>query len=84
MIIPDAPIYQTLQIQWGLFILPKSDIGIFRNVVQVKWDKKHADFRSNPLYLTYVPGTMEKFRFKELSVKNDTVYADVTPLGKYW
>ena len=85
MIIPDPPMVQTLQVQWGLFILPKDDVGSDRNMVQVRWNKKNGDLRSNSIYVSYVPNIVEKLRFKNLVVRDNTVYADgAFPLGKYW
>jgi hypothetical protein len=85
MILPDPPMTQTLQVQWGLFLLPKYEVGSDRNVVQFRWNKKDGDLHLNSIYVSYVPNITEKLRFKNLVVRDNTVYADgAFPLGKYW
>jgi hypothetical protein len=76
MLIPAPPIFQTLQIQWDVFVLPKFDSSSVRNVVMVRWKKSRGDWHAHPLYLSYVPNPAESLRFSSLDVKGDTVYGD--------
>jgi ribosomal protein S17E len=80
----EAPIPQTLQVQFNIYVQPKMSYGVlngFPNVVYFNWGDPAENLKPFPLAVTYIPDkSLASSLVKALSIKGNTVYADGKPL----
>jgi hypothetical protein len=81
MLLTDPPILQTLQLQWYIYVQPKSSYGVTGNVIAFRWGQSIENLRTQLMEVSYVPDPSSNGkRFSALSVRDGTVFADGSPL----
>lgn len=77
MLLKAAPIYQTLQINFRIYVQPKSSYQIDGNLVRFFWGDPADGLKQFPLEVSYVPDpTYKGVVYSKLSVKDGHIYAD--------
>ncbi len=77
MLLDHAPIPQTLELQYHIYVQPKGSYLIGRNVVIFNWGQSLSSLEQHPLVVSYVPDpTIKEPLFRSLAAKNGRVYAD--------
>ena len=76
ILLKDAPIYQTVTMQWDMLTSPKDCYAFHNNVIIAKFAGGLSQFNEHPLIISYTPDPRVKRKFSRLSVKGTTVYAD--------
>ena len=83
LLLQDAPILQTLQLQWHIYVQPRKSyftLNGFPNVVIFSWGDPVETLKQHPLDVTYVPDKSSAALIKTLSIKDNIPYADGKPL----
>jgi hypothetical protein len=76
MLLKSAPIYQTIQINFHIFVQPKSSYFVSGNDLVFMWGEAPDNLKQWPLEISYVPDpTYHGTIYKELTVQNNTVSA---------
>jgi hypothetical protein len=77
MLLKNAPIYQTLQINFRIYVQPKSSYFLRGNVLVFVWGDPVEGLKQWPLEVSYVPDpTYKGVTYSALSVKDGHVFAD--------
>lgn len=77
MLLKSAPIFQTVQVGYHIYIQPKSSYRLVGNVLIFVWGDPAENLKQYPLEVSYVPDpTYTGNTYVELSVKNGHVFAD--------
>ena len=72
-----SPIFQTVQINFRIFVQPKSSYASRGNVLIFFWGDPAESLKANPIEVSYVPDPTYKGRiYSKLSVKDGHVFAD--------
>lgn len=80
-----AAIFQTLQLQWHVYVQPKTSFATIGNILIFRWGDPADNLKQHPFELSYVPDpTYKGLLFKALSVRNGAVYADEQILQGPW
>lgn len=82
ILLTQPPIFQTLQLQWHIYVQPKNSYVTVSNVLIFKWGQSLDALKPNVLIVSYVPNPRAPTNFKQLSVKDGIVYADGQALPK--
>jgi len=77
MLLKSAPIPQTVQINFRIYVQPKDSYAITRNLLQFFWADPVEALKQWPLEVSYVPDpTNTQGIFSKLSVRNGVIFAD--------
>jgi hypothetical protein len=77
MLLKSAPIYQTIQIGFHVYVQPKTSYAITGNVIRFVWGESPDSLKQWPLEVSYVPDpTYRGPVYSTLSVKDGHVFAD--------
>jgi hypothetical protein len=79
-LLPEAPIPQTLQLQYNVYMQPKNSYVIQNNLVIFRWGESQEKLRKHGIYFTYIPDPTNPEKFEKLEEKNSRVFADGKPL----
>ncbi len=82
MLLKNAPIYQTVQLGFHVFIQPKSSYLPQGNVLVFSWGESPQNLKQWPLEVSYVPDpTYHGPIYSMLTLKDGHVYADATQIS---
>jgi zinc-ribbon domain len=77
MLLKSAPIFQTLQINFRIYVQPKSSYSVRGNIVRFVWGDPAENLKQWPLEVSYVPDpTYKGVVYSNLSVKDGHIVAD--------
>jgi hypothetical protein len=81
LFLKNAPIFQTVQLQWHVYTQPKYSYLVRENVLRFSWGDPAESLKQYPLVVSYVPDpTYNGVLYKALSLKDGHVYADEVQL----
>ncbi len=77
MLLKSAPIFQTVQINFHIYVQPKSSYFLRANVITFIWGDPADNLKQFPLEVSYVPDpTYKGVVYSKLSIKDGHVFAD--------
>jgi hypothetical protein len=80
LLLPDAPIPQTLQLQFKVFTQPANSYVTIHNLVIFFWGDPIGNIIGQQLTASYFPDKSDKEHISALSEKDGRIYADGEPL----
>jgi F0F1-type ATP synthase membrane subunit b/b' len=81
MRLKNAPIFQTVQLQWHVAVQPKYSYSVLANILRFTWGDPAAALKVHPFVVSYVPDpTYHGVVYSALSVKDGHVIADSVQL----
>ncbi|MGI4756516.1 MAG: hypothetical protein ACRYGF_06670 [Janthinobacterium lividum] len=83
ILLPSAPIRQTLQLQHGVATQPISSFFTIHNLVIFFWSDPVEVLKQKTLIASYFPDSGDKELIKTLLIKNGRIYADDQPFPKF-
>jgi hypothetical protein len=82
MLLKSAPIFQTVQINYHIYVQPKSSYHVTGNILSFFWDDPADNLKQFALEVSYVPDPTYKGRiYSVLSVKDGHIFADKLQLS---
>ena len=77
MLLKSAPIFQTVQINYRIYVQPKSSYHLNGNLLIFVWGDPADNLKQFPLEVSYVPDPTYKGPiYSSLSVKDGHIFAD--------
>jgi hypothetical protein len=77
LLLKRAPIYQTIQINFRIYVQPKASYLPRANLITFVWGDAAENIKQNPLEVSYVPDpTYKGTGYSKLSLKDGHVFAD--------
>lgn len=77
MLLKGAPIFQTIQLNFHIYVQPKSSYFVRANLLTFFWADPAENLKQFPLEVSYVPDpTYKGTVYSKLSVRNGHVFAD--------
>jgi F0F1-type ATP synthase membrane subunit b/b' len=84
-LLKQPPIFQTVQLQWHVYVQPKSSLAFAANVMVFRWGDPVENLKQYPFEVSYVPDPTYKGPVvRALSVRNGDVYGDDKLLSGPW
>ena len=82
ILLKQPPIFQTLELQWHVYVQPKNSYFLMSNVIVFNWGQTLDALKPNPLIVSYIPDPRVPASVKQLTAKDGTVFADGQALPK--
>lgn len=76
ILLDQVPIWQTLQIQWFIYVQPKRSYVIRGNLLIFRWGDDLQKLNEKPLEVTYVPDPLAKPKFNSLDKVDNQIFLD--------
>ncbi len=81
MLLKSVPIYQTIQLQFHIYVQPKYSYTMFGNVLFFRWGDAVESIKQYPLSVSYVPDpTYQGRSYSSLNVRDGHAFADTLQL----
>jgi hypothetical protein len=83
MLVPNAPIDGTLQLQYKIYVQPPGSYIHIHNLILFFWGDPADNLKTDTLAVSFFPDNSDKETIKALTVRDGRVYADDQPLPKF-
>jgi hypothetical protein len=83
MLVPDAPIEGTLQLQYKIYMQPPTSYVHIHNLIVFFWGDPAENLKTDMLSVSFFPDKSDKETIKALTMRDGRVYADDQPLPKF-
>jgi hypothetical protein len=82
LLLPQAPVEETIQIQYQIYVQPRNSFLHVKNILIFFWGQTPLGLNTAPLAVSYFPDTSDTDIAHALSYHDGRVFADDQPLPK--